>query len=126
MRKMRRRSKLEPTIALINVVFLMLVFFLVAGTVAPPVDQDVTLVNTRDLEGREPPDAIVLTSEGERRYRGEPLGDLAAYLETLEETPTVRIVPDRGAPAAELIALGRELQLAGAERVMIVTEQALE
>ncbi|WP_424934031.1 ExbD/TolR family protein [Amaricoccus macauensis] len=126
MRKLRKRSKLEPTIALINVVFLMLVFFLVAGTVAPPMDKDVTLVSTAELEGREPPDAIILSGEGERRYRGEPLGDLGNYLEQLGDEPTVRIVPDREAPAAELIALGRDLREAGAARVMIVTEQALE
>ncbi len=34
MRRARTASKREPTIALINIVFLMLVFFMVAGTLA--------------------------------------------------------------------------------------------
>ena len=53
-------KKPEPAIALINIVFLMLIFFLIAGTLAPPLDKDLTLVRTAGLEGREPPDALVL------------------------------------------------------------------
>jgi biopolymer transport protein ExbD len=124
--RVRRRSRLEPTIALINVVFLMLVFFLVAGTISTPIDSDVTLVRTEELAGRDPADAIVLTREGERRHLGRPVGDLAGYIAGLGADPTARIVPDRAAPAADLVALGRELRLAGAARVMIVTEQGLD
>ena len=46
-----KRQK-EPTIALINIVFLMLVFFMVAGTLAQPLSRDLELVKTSDLEGR--------------------------------------------------------------------------
>ena len=59
MRRIVRRKKGEPTIALINIVFLMLIFFLVAGTLAQPLDGDLELVETSDLEGREPPEALV-------------------------------------------------------------------
>ena len=59
MRRIVRRKKGEPTIALINIVFLMLIFFLVAGTLAQPLDGDLELVATSDLEGREPPEALV-------------------------------------------------------------------
>ncbi|HBT01217.1 MAG TPA: biopolymer transporter ExbD, partial [Citreicella sp.] len=38
MRKVRQKTEREPTIALINIVFLMLIFFLVAGTLAQPLD----------------------------------------------------------------------------------------
>lgn len=38
MRAHRQKSEREPTIALINIVFLMLVFFMVAGTLAAPLD----------------------------------------------------------------------------------------
>ena len=39
----RQKKHREPTIALINVVFLMLIFFLVAGRIAPPLDADLQL-----------------------------------------------------------------------------------
>jgi biopolymer transport protein ExbD len=126
MRKVRLRSKLEPTIALINVVFLMLIFFLVAGSIGSPIKEGLNLVRTEDLEGREPADALVLGRTGAIGHRGAPVTDLGAYLDAIGPQGVARIVPDRDAPAARLIALGRELRLAGAERVLIVTEQGLE
>ena len=47
MRKRRQGTRREPTIALINIVFLMLVFFMVAGTLSTPLDKDVPLVRIR-------------------------------------------------------------------------------
>jgi biopolymer transport protein ExbD len=38
----------------------------------------------------------------------------------------VRLVPDRDLPAAQLVALGRDLAAAGASSVRIVTERALD
>ena len=43
-----RRGR-DSTIALINIVFLMLIFFLIAGTVAPPLDREIDLVDTSGL-----------------------------------------------------------------------------
>ncbi|WP_147112499.1 biopolymer transporter ExbD [Tateyamaria sp. syn59] len=123
-----RRQTREPTIALINIVFLMLVFFMVAGTLAPPLERDLSLVRTDDLEGRAPPDALVIRADGEMLYRGTAQVDVAAYVEGLdpEAREEVRIVPDRDLPAADLVTLGRELRRAGAGRVIIVTERALQ
>ena len=73
-----QRRKQEPTLALINIVFLMLIFFLVACTPAPPRDPDLTLVETRDLEGREPPNAVVVRADGSLSYRGQPVEGVAA------------------------------------------------
>lgn len=121
----------EPTITLINVVFLMLIFFLIAGTLAPPLDPELTLVETRDLEGREPPDALVITANGQMMYRGQPM-DAAEYLAKMGEPAaedgktTVRIVPDRDLAALNLLEVGRALQDAGADQVFLVTERGLE
>ena len=126
MRQRRPRAKPEPTIALINIVFLMLIFFLVAGTLAKPIPSDLTLVSTQALDQQAPPDALVIHADGQLVHRGTPLPDAAAYLAALEDTARVRIVPDRELPATDLIALGRSLREAGAERVVIVTERALQ
>jgi biopolymer transport protein ExbD len=117
-----RRRPREATIALINVVFLMLIFFLIAGTVAPPLEPELRLVEIADLEGREPPDALVLSAEGALSFRGEPM-DAAAHLAELEDTAVVRIVPDRAAPAARLVEIASVLRAAGAERVVVVAER---
>ena len=42
--------KRDPSIALINIVFLMLVFFLIAGTIAAPLDPELTLVETSPID----------------------------------------------------------------------------
>lgn len=117
------RRKAEPTIALINIVFLMLIFFMVAGTLAPPLDRALALVDTRELEGRAPANALVLTANGTLRYRGADVAGPDAYLAD-HGLRIVRIMPDRNVPAVEVLRLGRTLRAAGAERVVIVTEQA--
>ncbi|MEO9576445.1 MAG: biopolymer transporter ExbD [Tateyamaria sp.] len=121
-------SKREPTIALINIVFLMLVFFMVAGTLSPPLDRDLALVNTSELEGRPPPDALILHADGRMSFRGTDQPGAAFYVDSLdpEARAEVRVVPDRALPAEDLVNTGRELRNAGAGKVIIVTERGLE
>ncbi|KIC08740.1 biopolymer transporter ExbD [Leisingera sp. ANG-M1] len=118
----------EPTIALINIVFLMLIFFMIAGTLAVPLDKDVTLIEAKNLERREPPDALVVHADGRLTLRGEVLADAAAYAAVLsdDEREAVRIVPDRDLPARDLVKLGNALRAAGAKRVLLVSERALQ
>lgn len=124
-RPRKTRRKPEPTLALINIVFLMLVFFLVAGTVTQPLDTELQLVDTTNLDGAEPPDALVLTANGDLRFRGAALSDEQAYLDTLAPKAPARILPDRAAPAARLVSVAQALRAQGADRVMIVTQRSL-
>jgi len=122
----RARAR-EPVVALINVVFLLLVFFLVAGTLAPPLAHDLRLVRTADLAAAPPPDALVVDAGGRVTFRGAPVTSVAAHVAGLdpEARARVRIVPDRDLPARDLVALGQILRAAGARRVVIVTERGL-
>lgn len=123
----RKKTEREPTIALINIVFLMLVFFLVAGTVARSVDTGLTLVQTSELQGNAPADALVVYPDGRLSVFAEPVADAAEVLTKLNyETGPLRIVPDRNLPAKDLVRIGADLRAAGAEKVLIVTERALE
>jgi biopolymer transport protein ExbD len=129
MRKFAKaKPQREPTIALINIVFLMLVFFMVAGTLAQPLDPSLTLVETRELEGQAPPNALVVYPDGRIAFEGNDQADAATFVSSLseEDRETVRLVPDRALPATVLVNLTRELRTAGAQRVMLVTERALE
>ncbi|WP_375260408.1 ExbD/TolR family protein [Palleronia sp.] len=122
-----RRAQGEPTIPLINVVFLMLIFFLVAGQIAPPLAADLSLVRTAELEGRAPPDTLIIRADGEMQYRGEPVASAAAFADTLpeDEREEIRLVPDRDLEARALVNIAAELRGAGAGRVLIVTERGL-
>ncbi|MBI6630911.1 ExbD/TolR family protein [Pontibaca salina] len=124
----RTASPREPTIALINVVFLMLIFFMIAGTLAAPMDGDLTLVQTETLDGRAPPDTLVAHADGRLSWRGEPIettGDFMAGQQEGGQGQILRIVPDRALPAQVLVRLSGELRAAGAAQVMVVTERAL-
>ncbi len=127
MKPRRSKAEREPTIALINIVFLMLVFFLVAGTLATPLDKELRLVRTADIEGTAPADALVLHADGRMTHRGADIDSASAFLAELPEEyrARVRLVPDRDLPAATLIAVGRALREAGAQHVVLVTERGL-
>jgi biopolymer transport protein ExbD len=119
------RRKADPTITLINVVFLMLMFFLVAGTVAPQPPADLQLVRLAQADPLIPPDVLALTEGGQVIWQGAP-ADPAAYVAALpaDAQGIARIMPDRAAPAADLISLARALRAAGANEVRIVTERS--
>lgn len=129
---MRRLAKTkpqrEPTIALINIVFLMLVFFMVAGTLAQPLDPALKLVETGALDDQAPPDTLVIYPDGRISFEGQEQSDATAFMASLpeEDRAVVRLVPDRALPAKTLVALTRELRSAGAGRVMLVTQRALQ
>ena len=122
-RSAQPRRKRDATIAMINVVFLMLVFFLIAGTIAPPLDPELELVDTTGLEGREPPDALVLREDGSLTFRGVP-SDPETYMAEHGPGP-VRVVPDRNASGTRLIEITGMLRRLGASSVILVTERAL-
>ena len=127
-----KRSQQESTITLINVVFLMLIFFLIAGTLTPPLDKDVTLISTLESEQAEPPDALFVTADGILRARGEEV-TAQAYVAAVrqkdlllpEDPVSVKIAADRDLPAERLIALVGELRDAGATRIAVVTERTM-
>lgn len=123
-RRPRIGRKRDSTITLINVVFLMLIFFLIAGTVAPPLDSNLQLVETSGLEGREPPDALVLHQDGRLSFRGG-VTDPQTYMADHGAKP-VRIVPDRAVPGARLIEVTGALRRLGASGVFLVTVRSLE
>ena len=104
----------------------MLIFFLIAGTLVTPLEADLKLVNTSELEGTAPPDALVLNAAGQLSFRGE-VTTPSAYMATASEAESayIRLVPDRAVPAATLVQIASELKAAGAGAVVIVTEKAL-
>lgn len=127
-----KRSPQESTITLINVVFLMLIFFLIAGTLTPPLDKDVTLISTLESDQAEPPDALFVTADGVMRTRGDEV-TAQAYVTAVrqkhlllpEDPIDVKIAADRDLPAERLIGIVGELRDAGAIRITVVTERAM-
>jgi biopolymer transport protein ExbD len=117
------RSRAEPTIALINIVFLMLVFFLVAGQIARPLDRTVELVTADLAAARVPEDALVLRADGALLWRGAPTTP-EAFAAAHPEGP-LRLLPDRNVPAADLVAVAAALRGLAGQEVRLVTKRGL-
>lgn len=106
----RRRNETENTIPLINVVFLLLVFFLVAGTLSAPRDNAVELAETETFQPAPlDPLAIYVDASGALRVGGENMDAARAIarLEALDPTATqadaLTVVPDRNLEARGLL-----------------------
>lgn len=121
----RRRGRADPLIALINVVFLLLIFLMVAGTVAPGLSREVTLIDTTNPSARPPPDAAVILEDGRLLFGGAEITAGAYAADRLAAgISEIRIVPDRELPAHQLVEIVSALQAAGATGVRIVTERS--
>ncbi|MEF2070126.1 ExbD/TolR family protein [Consotaella aegiceratis] len=122
----------DPTIALINIVFLMLIFFLLAGTLAPGTDRDIDLIRTSDAEREKPPvEPISVTADGEIRYGGKPVSRDGLVERLRQARPAtgnadadgIEVLADRSLSARDLIDLIRMLQAQGYS-ARIVTRMA--
>ncbi|MPQ94889.1 biopolymer transporter ExbD [Thioclava sp. JE_KL1] len=118
----RRRS--EPILTLINVVFLLLAFFLVAGTLAARPPADLQLVALPEGARAPEPGRVALSAQGEILWP-EGVADASAFIAQLppEAGGVARILPDRAAPAPALVALARDLSAAGAQGIRLVAER---
>lgn len=123
MKRIGRRTRQEPAISLINIIFLILIFFMVSGTLARPVPVSIELVETDRLECCAGERILAIDREGRIFEGGQAVESPAAFLRALPEgETTVRLAPDRRLPARRLISLVSELRALGAQRIVIVTE----
>lgn len=119
----RNRSS-DPTLTLINVVFLMLTFFLLAGTIAPRPQPKLRLLH---LHGAPltPPDTLAILSDGSLIWQGKP-ATVAQYLAGQSAHPlTARLMPDADLPAVRLVEVAHQMRKGGAAEVRLVAERAL-
>lgn len=119
------RARTDNTIALINVVFLMLIFFLFAGSVEPNDAHDITPPDVAlEREKTDTGGALVVLPDGSMMLGGEAvtLERLAEILgaDTIDSAAPLRVVADKTLPAVkltEILAVARE---AGRARIVLV------
>lgn len=135
-----RRPPLEPVLPLINVVFLLLIFFMVAGQLAPRPEGDVDAPDSASADTKENLEQfmLVLDKDGRLLHQGEPVDsrrvtDLidkhrqATAPEAGDERPAdtdqqpVRLMADADTPLSTLRDSLETLRDAGVEEVRLVT-----
>ncbi|WP_417452097.1 ExbD/TolR family protein [Kordiimonas sp.] len=125
MKRAKRRSKMEPVISLINIVFLILIFFMVTGTLSPHRGGGLEFIQTTGLECCAEPDALYISRTGELSYLGEEITSVEEYLATQKgQLQTARLLPERALPAHQLLNIVKQLQLSGADQVIVLTENS--
>ncbi|MFZ3033935.1 MAG: biopolymer transporter ExbD [Parvibaculum sp.] len=125
----RRRPPYETMVPLINVVFLLLIFFLLAGTMEPsePVNVNLPAGQISDKNSRVPA-TLYLEKDGfvwlgKKMVPPELSGLLVKDYLKEEGTDRVAIKADRDAPADSLLTLMEGLRQAGVKQVTLETEQ---
>ena len=108
----RAREPHENTIPLINVVFLLLVFFIVAGTLSAPRDNSVELASARSFDPASlDPFMIYITAEGALRVGGAEKSMADAVAEASQsDRAHLTVVPDRNLGAARMLTILAELR----------------
>ncbi len=106
----RTRSRPETIVPMINVVFLLLIFFLMTAEIAPPAPFDVTPPQAGAETGAEAGAVLHLSADGRVAFggaEGPAAWEALAARDAGAGPLTVRA--DAGLPAAELAALLRRL-----------------
>ena len=125
MKRSFKASKREPIISLINIVFLILIFFMVAGSLSADRPSGIEFIQAEGLECCTEEDALDILSDGTLVMQGKTLASLEQFIaETESLDSTIRLRPDRNYPAQDLLKRVKALQGAGAKHIVILTEQA--
>lgn len=123
-------SPIEPTLALINVVFLLLLFFVVTGTIVYQHDRSILPPTSLLLTpGKAPVDAVYIDAEGGLSFRGEPhdVAEIAQVLRAERQGEdgavprAVQVVADRSLNARTLLGVVSDLKDQGLHSLSIVT-----
>ena len=122
----RRARRDDDLIPLINVVFLLLVFFMLTGTLRPPESRDIDLPRIEQgAEADGAPPTLTLDREGRLHRNGTPLRGAAreAELDALGTAELVRIRADHRVDSHLLLALVEQLRRAGTREIELLNER---
>lgn len=116
-----RRSS-DWVLQLINIVFLLLMFFLVNGTIASQQDGQVEPPKSILIEAANPPsDAVFVTAGGAIRYFGNDVTIQQIGQRVENRNLPLRIVADRRLQAVRLLDVLSELRGRGFNNISLIT-----
>lgn len=125
----KKKPVFENTIPLINVVFLILIFFLLAGTLTTQDAREIKPPETARITESEVPDgALFMAADGALKYRGEVVAVedavqrfASAAAQPSDGSEPMKIFADRAASAKSLMSLVEQLNRAEVKDVVLIT-----
>lgn len=120
------KPQTENTIPLINVVFLMLVFFLIAGTIAPSTDGEISPVISALKQQSPPEEAISLRKDGRLFFQGSELDITAPLPASLAKVDHLLIYPDQNSNAQIFAEKVAQLKSLSSKPVSILIKREAE
>lgn len=121
----RARPDIEPVLPLINVVFLLLIFFLMTGKMQQPTDISIVPPEqTREVEPSlvDPQIWLYVNRQGIASYQGQPIDNFAELPQAKSQTALV-VCADASLSGAQLNAVLSELAKVSITQIAIVTER---
>ncbi len=109
-----KRIGLDVSLAIVNIVLLLIFFFLATGQLLNPVESEVDLAETRDLPLDQLPSPIlIVTQEGDWEIDGRVVAKdlLSVAVDDLTEPRVLHILMDGQAPASDLLELSARPEL---------------
>lgn len=123
LRRPAPRAERETVVALIDVTFFLLVFFMMVGRL--DATAPFAVLPPRGETGADLPGGgttLSVSPEGALALDGAPLADVAALQPRITEDPDrlIRLNADRGTPVRVILGLVNRLEAAGAKNVAII------
>lgn len=119
----------ERILPLINVVFLLLIFFMIAGSLAVTEPFDINPPASLSDKDHEPDSLMILVSKDSQfALDNQPideaqlLGNIAKVLQDKPDTP-ITLKVDSGLPANQLVRFTQLLYAAGVKKLQLLTLQ---
>lgn len=131
MRKLPRPTQkvgLDFSLAIVNIVLLLILFFLATGQLLNPPAQDVDLAETSELPlDALPSPILVVTSEGAWELDGVPVASdlLGTAVADLPQPVTLHVMINRDAPAATLMQVLASPDLAETEMRLVTVRKVV-
>lgn len=117
------KAQLDVSLAIVNIVLLLIFFFLATGRLLNPVGPELDLAETTELPLDQLPSPIlIIGADGTWTLDGQDVAQdfLAIALDSLEQPVTLHLLVDRSAPANAMISVLNRPELADRE-VRLVT-----
>ena len=125
-REYRREADLT---GLINIVFLILIFFIVAGALRPHSARDIELTKVDgDAMSAVAPGRLIAYSDGRFSFRGKDLtldeiGSLGLTASDDEKSEVFTVVADARLSSNDFLAVTRRLRAAGFTSIVVLSER---